>query len=96
MSSIHALGKTKDNQEKEPRIITTLMLNLQEIQRVSPHPVLVLATTSNLQTMTSDLRSCFMDEFQIEAPSESERMEMLKGLSIGACEKEWGNFLLVF
>ena len=83
MSNIHCLGKDKDNHDKEPRIITTLMINLQEIQRVSQYPVLVLGTTSNIQSMTSDLRSCFSDEFEIDAPGESQRVEMLKALSTG-------------
>ncbi|CAB4011687.1 peroxisome assembly factor 2-like, partial [Paramuricea clavata] len=81
LSNIHCLGKNKDNHDKEPRIITTLMINLQQIQRVSQYPVLVLGTTSNIQSMTSDLRSCFLDEFEIEAPAEGQRVEMLQALS---------------
>ncbi|XP_028398673.1 peroxisome assembly factor 2-like [Dendronephthya gigantea] len=83
LSNIHCLGKDKDNHDKEPRIITTLMINLQEIQKVSQYPVLVLGTTSNIQNMTSDLRSCFSDEFEIDAPGEGQRVEMLKALSTG-------------
>ena len=59
------------------------MLNLREIQRVSPHPVLIVGTTSSIQMMTSDLRSCFLDEFEIEAPNEALRVEMLQALSSG-------------
>jgi AAA+ superfamily predicted ATPase len=60
------------------------MVNLQEIQRVSHHPVLILGTTSSIQSMTSDLRSCFLDEFEIEAPDEGQRVEMLQALSSGS------------
>jgi AAA+ superfamily predicted ATPase len=60
------------------------MVNLQEIQRVSYHPVLILGTTSSIQSMTSDLRSCFLDEFEIEAPDEGQRVEMLQALSSGS------------
>jgi peroxin-6 len=64
------------------------MINLQEIQRVSQYPVLVLGTTSNIQSMTSDLRSCFLDEFEIEAPAEGQRVEMLQALSSGMGENK--------
>lgn len=59
------------------------MVNLREIQRVSQYPVLVLGTTSSIQSMTSDLRSCFLDEFEIDAPGEDQRVEMLQALSTG-------------
>lgn len=83
LSNIHCLGKAKDNIDKEPRITTTLMVNLEEIQRVSTHPVLVLGSTSSIQSMTSDLRACFLDEVDIQGPTESQRVEMLQALSSG-------------
>lgn len=48
---------------------------------MSEYPVLVLGTTSNLQSVTSDLHSCFMDEIEIQAPTEPQRVLMVHALS---------------
>ena len=81
LQSIHALGKDKEGHDDEPRIATTLFDCICGLKDASDWPVVVIATTSSPNDVTSDVFSCFIHELKLEAPSESQRRDMLSGLA---------------
>lgn len=54
---------------------------IASLQEDSDWPVVVIATSSSPNDITSDMFSCFLHEVRLEAPTESERCEMLCGLA---------------
>ncbi|XP_068683624.1 peroxisomal ATPase PEX6-like [Montipora foliosa] len=81
LQSIHALGKDKEGHDDEPRIATTLFDCVCGLKVASDWPVVVIATTSSPNDVTSAVFSCFVHELKLEAPSESQRRDMLSGLA---------------
>lgn len=80
LQNIHALGKDREGNDDEPRIAATLLDCIANLQEDSDWPVVFLATSSSPDDITSDMFSCFLHELKLEAPTESERCEMLDGL----------------
>ncbi|XP_078349662.1 peroxisomal ATPase PEX6-like [Oculina patagonica] len=81
LQNIHALGKDKEGNDDEPRIAATLLDCIASLQEDSDWPVVVIATSSSPDDITSDMFSCFLHELKLEAPTESERCDMLRGLA---------------
>ena len=85
LQNIHALGKDREGNEDEPRIAATLMNCINNLKDNTDWPVVVIATSSFPNDITSDMYSCFLHEVKLEAPTESERYDMLCGLGGMAC-----------
>lgn len=85
LQNIHALGKDREGNEDEPRIAATLMNCINNLKDNTDWPVVVIATSSLPNDITSDMYSCFLHEVKLEAPTESERYDMLCGLGGMAC-----------
>ena len=85
LQNIHALGKDRDGNDDEPRISATMMECIISLKEDTDWPVVVIATSSLPADITSDMFSCFLHEVKLEAPSESERYDMLQGLAAMAC-----------
>ncbi|KAJ7370658.1 peroxisomal assembly protein [Desmophyllum pertusum] len=81
LGNIHALGKDKEGNDDEPRIAATMLTCIASLQEDSDWPVVVIATSSSPNDITSDMFSCFLHEVRLEAPTESERCDMLCGLA---------------
>lgn len=81
LQNIHALGKDKEGNDDEPRIAATMLDCICSLQEDSDWPVVVIATSSSPDDITSDMFSCFLHELKLEAPTESERYDMLCGLA---------------
>ena len=81
LRNVHALGKDKEGNEDEPRIAATLLHCICNLEEDSDWPVVVIATSSSPDDITSDMFSCFLHELTLEAPSESERCDMLSALA---------------
>lgn len=81
LQNIHALGKDKEGNDDEPRIAVTMMECINSLKEDSDWPVVVIATSSSANDITADMFSCFLHEVKLEAPSESERYDMLRGLA---------------
>ena len=81
LRNIHALGKDKEGNEDEPRIAATMLHCICNLEEDSDWPVVVIATSSSPDDITSDMFSCFLHELTLEAPSESERCDMLSALA---------------
>lgn len=81
LNNVHALGKDKEGNEDEPRIAATMLSCIGSIKEDSDWPMVVIATSSSPNDITSDMYSCFLHELKLEAPSESERCAMLRGLA---------------
>jgi len=54
---------------------------ISSLKEESDWPVVVIATSSSPDDITSDMFSCFLHEVKLEAPSENERYGMLCGLA---------------
>lgn len=81
LQNIDALGKDKEGNEDEPRIAATMMECISSLKEASDWPVVVMATSSSPNDITSDMFSCFLHEVKLEAPSEVERFDLLRGLA---------------
>ena len=57
---------------------------ISSLKEASDWPVVVIASSSSPNEITSDMFSCFLHEVKLEAPSESERYDMLCGLAVMA------------
>lgn len=57
---------------------------ISNLKEASDWPVVVIATSSSPNEITSDMFSCFLHEVKLESPSENERHEMLSGLAVMA------------
>lgn len=75
------MGKDREGNDDEPRIAATLLDCIASLQEDSDWPVVVIATSSSPDDITSDMFSCFLHELKLEAPTESERCDMLCGLA---------------
>ncbi|EDO48602.1 predicted protein [Nematostella vectensis] len=78
---IHAIGKDKEGQEDEPRIAATLQDCTEFIKDQSDWPLVVIATSSQPDSICSGIYASFLHEIKLESPSEQERLCMLQGIS---------------
>ena len=81
LRNVHALGKDKEGNDDEPRIAATMLDCICSLQEDSDWPVVVIATSSSPDDITSDMFSCFLHELKLEAPTESERRDILHELA---------------
>jgi len=81
LRNIHALGKDKEGNDNEPRIAATMLDCICSLQEESDWPVVVIATSSSPDDITSDMFSCFLHELTLQAPTEGERCDMLCALA---------------
>ncbi|KAJ6500326.1 AAA-domain-containing protein [Mycena sanguinolenta] len=86
----HIDGLTQTTQASEPGkepVLTTVLRecieNMQNSWRISGHPIIVFATTSDADRVPMGILSCFKHEVAFEAPNEAERLEMLQSLLAG-------------
>ena len=79
--NVEALGKDKEGIENEPRIASTLLDCMSSLKDASDWPVVVIATTSSPNDVTTEIFSCFIHEFKLEPPNEGERRDMLCSLA---------------
>ncbi|KAJ7632326.1 AAA-domain-containing protein [Roridomyces roridus] len=80
---IDGLAQTTQAQEAAKESLITAVLrecieNLQNSWRISGHPVMVFATTAEAERVSMGILSCFKHEIAFEAPSEGERLEILR------------------
>ncbi|NXX52831.1 PEX6 factor, partial [Scopus umbretta] len=82
LKDIEVLGRDRDRLGEDARVIATLrQLLLDRDPAQSSHPVLVIGTTCRPQDVPTDVRTAFLHEVKIEAPSEEQRRSMLSMLT---------------
>ncbi|KAL8590343.1 hypothetical protein ACOMHN_006459 [Nucella lapillus] len=81
LKNIEVIGKEKDGTTEDPRVISSFHRNLTELtSQQMIYPVVVIATTHSPHSLSDDMHQCFLHELNMEAPTESERGEILQGL----------------
>ncbi|CAO3646615.1 unnamed protein product [Cunninghamella echinulata] len=69
---------------QEPLLATVLQECIKSVnknQSVTGFPVMVIATTSDVEQLPSSILGCFRHELTIEAPDEKTRLQILKNLT---------------
>ncbi|CAO3689435.1 unnamed protein product [Rhizopus microsporus] len=68
---------------QEPLLATVLedcIKNISSAHAVTGYPVMIIATTGDIDTLPSSVLSCFKHEISIHAPDEKARLQILKNL----------------
>ncbi|NXK25857.1 PEX6 factor, partial [Arenaria interpres] len=81
LKDIEVLGRDRDRQGEDARVIATLRQLLLDRDPSLSHPVLVIGTTCKAQDVPTDVQTAFLHEVKIEAPSEEQRKSMLSMLT---------------
>ncbi|KAH7921477.1 AAA-domain-containing protein [Leucogyrophana mollusca] len=63
------------------RVLAECLENARNGWKIAGHPVIIIATTSDSARIPPGLLACFKHEIAVEAPSESERLGLLRTLS---------------
>ncbi|CAO3628854.1 unnamed protein product [Cunninghamella blakesleeana] len=84
--SIEGLAKKSAVVEtgQEPLLATVLQECIKSVnknQSVTGYPVMVIATTSDVEQLPSSILGCFRHELTIESPDEKTRLKILKNLT---------------